>query len=141
MFRSDDLLSLIYGVRDRGLLDLCVGRPAQSAHQQDAFPTLELKAAALTEAIINVHPFIDANKRTGIMAGMSMLLVNGHTPVAESDDLYAVAIEVESGLMTLEGLADWMRDTNNVLPLSADEVRTERLFNPDIWEIDELEPS
>lgn len=117
-----------------------MNRPASSAGQEDAYPTLELKAASLTESIINIHPFIDANKRTGIMAGMSMLLVNGHTPVADADDLYQVAIEVESGLMTLEGLAEWMGDTSNVLPLMPSEIDNVRLFDPDVWEIDALEP-
>lgn len=80
-----------------------MNRPRYSAGQQDVYKTLEEKAAALTEAIIKVHPFVDANKRTGIMSGMSMLLVNGRTPIASAEDLYLLAIEVENGLITQEG--------------------------------------
>jgi death-on-curing protein len=122
------------------MLDLCVNRPRQSAGQQDIYKTLEEKAAALTEAIINVHPFVDANKRTGIMSGMSMLLVNGRTPIASAEDLYSLAIEVENGLLTQEGLAEWMSDPSNVLPLTPDEiVANPQLFDPDVWELGELE--
>lgn len=104
------------------------------------FSTLELKAAALTEGIINVHPFVDANKRTGIMAGMTMLQVNGRTPVVSAEELYDVAIEIEDGRLTLEGLADWMLDYSKVLPLTSDEMLSNaQLFDPDSWVLDQLD--
>jgi death on curing protein len=37
------------GLRDLGLLDAAVNRPAQSAFGEDAYPTLAAKAAALLE--------------------------------------------------------------------------------------------
>ena len=83
---------------------------------------------------------VDANKRTGIMSGMSMLLVNGRTPIASAEDLYLLAIEVENGLMTQEGLAEWMSDQSNVLPLTYEEiVANPQLFDPEVWELGEHE--
>ena len=91
---------------------------------------MEEKAAALTESIINTHVFVNGNKRTGIMAGMVMLEVNGMTVVAESDELTKVALEVEAGSMTLQGLAEWMSEPANVLPLTPDEIRDDpQLFD------------
>ena len=64
------------GIRDQGLLESAVARPMQSFGDELLFPTLASMAAALTVGIIQNHPFLDGNKRTGIAAGMAFLRAN-----------------------------------------------------------------
>jgi len=46
-------------VRDIGLLDSALARPQSSAFGEDAYPTLQLKAAALMHSLIKNHSLID----------------------------------------------------------------------------------
>lgn len=109
------------GVLNWSSFDVSLHKPQMSFGGVDLFPTLEEKAAALAIAVIRNHPFVDANKRTGILAGMVMLMANGRGPIAEPDDLYQVAIAIEQGTMTQQQLTEWMRDWNNVLPVTWEE--------------------
>lgn len=115
-----------YGTSDEfpysGALERACARPKQSAFGELVYPTLEAKAAALTDSIIKTHVFVNGNKRTGIMAGMVMLEVNGRTVIAPSEDLTRVALDVESGAMTLKGLTEWMAVERNVAPLTPSEI-------------------
>lgn len=45
----------------------------QSAGSQDAYPSIELKAAHLLYFIIKNHPFVDGNKRSGAFAFIRLL--------------------------------------------------------------------
>ena len=65
------------GVRDVGLLESALMRPASSAFGQDAYPDLWSKAAALMHSVIRNHPFMDANKRTSVNLALAFLARNG----------------------------------------------------------------
>lgn len=51
-------------VRDEALLASAVARPGTSIMGQDAFGSLELKAAVLLESAARNHPLVDGKKRT-----------------------------------------------------------------------------
>lgn len=44
---------------------------------KELYPDVFLKAAALLDSLINNHPFVDGNKRTGITAAALFLQANG----------------------------------------------------------------
>ncbi|MEJ1230133.1 MAG: Fic family protein [Galbitalea sp.] len=50
-------------IRDEGLLFSALARPATSVFGNDAYATLELKAAALLSSVARNHALIDGNKR------------------------------------------------------------------------------
>lgn len=58
------------GVRDTGSLEAAVDRPYSSFGGQEMFPGPFAKAAALMESIIQRHPFVDGNKRTGVASAV-----------------------------------------------------------------------
>ncbi len=66
------------------------------------------------------HPFLDANKRTGILSGVVFLTLNGNAIRAERDALYRAAVSVEDESMSLADLATWFED--NSLPLTETEM-------------------
>lgn len=87
-------------LRDVGLLDAAVGRPAATAFGQDAYPTLPEKAAALLHSIVSSHPFVDGNKRMGWAAARAFLELNGATLHHTENDAYELVIAVASGAIT-----------------------------------------
>ena len=53
------------GVRDRGLLESALARPS-NIYQYDHSAQIAQLAAAYAGGIIQNHPFVDGNKRTGL---------------------------------------------------------------------------
>lgn len=57
----------------------CVAEPAAMAGSVELYPQLSDKAAALLVAVARTYrPFVDGNKRAGLVAATSMVNVNGH---------------------------------------------------------------
>jgi death on curing protein len=102
----------LHGVRDLAMLESALGRPAASFDDRDLYPDPFTKAAALMESLINNHPFVDGNKRTGIAAAVLFLRVNGHHFSASPDDLEKKTLLVAQGRMNLEGIAKWLRESS-----------------------------
>ena len=66
-----------HGLRNLSSLESALARPFQSFENQELYPTVILKAAALLESLIINHPYIDGNKRTGYALLRLFLLSNG----------------------------------------------------------------
>jgi death-on-curing protein len=66
-------------LRDVGLLSSAVVRPQTVAFGVEAYTDVWDKAAALMHSLIANHPFVDGNKRTGLVATMDFLDRNGIT--------------------------------------------------------------
>ena len=98
-----------HGVRDLGALLSALGRPQASFEGQDLYPSLEHKGAALMLSLIQNHPFVDGNKRTGVAALGLFLALNGHRLVADNADLVALALGVARSQYGLEDVVAWLR--------------------------------
>lgn len=85
-------------IRDVGLLESALARPRASAFGQDAYPDVWSKAAALLHSIVVNHPFVDANKRTGLALAVMLLGRNGvDTTSADQDALFDLLVGVALG--------------------------------------------
>jgi death-on-curing protein len=92
-------------VRDVGLLDAAVARPRSSAFGADAYPSLELKAAALLHSIVRGHALADGNKRLAWLATVVFLDLN-HRPVSLADDAaFTLVMEAAEGRLDVEQIA------------------------------------
>ena len=98
-----------HGVRDLGALLSALGRPQASFEGRDLYPSLEHKGAALMLSLIQNHPFVDGNKRTGVAALGLFLALNGHRLVADNADLVALALGVARSQYGLEDVVAWLR--------------------------------
>lgn len=67
------------GLRDPGLLHSAVARPFATFDNQDLYPTVFDKAAALFHSLIKNHPFLDGTKRTAFAAALYFLQQSGYT--------------------------------------------------------------
>ena len=107
----EDLLGLVRRlgagpVRDVGLLDAAVVRTRSSAFGEDAYPTLQLKAAALLHSLVSNHALVDGNKRLGWLATTVFLDINGATGELGDDDAFDLVLAVAEGRLDVEGIAD-----------------------------------
>jgi death-on-curing protein len=103
----EDLLTIVeryrlQAVRDLGLLDSAAHRPQTSLFGDDAYPTIEQKAAVLLESIVRNHPLIDGNKRLGWIAAVMFLERNDLRVDAPFDDAYDLVIAVATGDMSYQ---------------------------------------
>lgn len=98
-------------VRDVGLLESAAARPTTTLWGREAYPSLELKAAALLESLVRNHPLVDGNKRLGFLAVVVFLGLNGLELDAPDDDAYDMVIAVAEGraelAATQERLGRW----------------------------------
>ena len=114
----DDLLELARAllgnpppIRDTGLLGSAIARPQTTVLGQDAYEDIWTKAASLLDSIVNNHGLIDGNKRLGWLATAVFLELNSHSVAsAASDTVYDLVIQVATGHLTIEQLADQLRN-------------------------------
>ena len=96
------------GVRDAGALEAATARPYTAFGGVAFYPTPFAKAAALMESIIHRHPFVDGNKRTGLLAAAFSLDEAGYDLEASQQELADVAVEVADHFLDVNGLTSWL---------------------------------
>ena len=97
----------IHGVRDLNLLLSALGRPRASFDNEDLYPDIFSKAAALVDSLIRNHPFIDGNKRTGITAAGLFLHRNGYRLTASNTELETFALEAAKSAFSIQQITNW----------------------------------
>lgn len=98
------------GTRDIGLLESAIARPFQTFGGEDLYPTIFEKAAALGESLIINHPFVDGNKRTGMLAMAGLLIEHNLYLTAASEDLYNFVINISTGSISFEKIVEWLKN-------------------------------
>jgi len=102
-----------HGVRDMGLLLSALGRPKATFEGKELHSTIYQKAAALSASMINNHPFVDGNKRTGIGATVLFLSLNGYVLTASNQELLDLTMEIVQKKTAIDTIANWFeRHTN-----------------------------
>jgi death-on-curing protein len=119
---AEQFLGRAVEVRDPGLLDSAVSRPASSMMGVEAYPTIDLKAAALLDSTVNNHSLTDGNKRLGLIAVATFYEVNGFYFDPPHDDVYELVMAVADGSQRdVAKIAEVL--TNWRAPLASDENR------------------
>lgn len=99
----------LQGIRDQGSLESSVMQPLQSFGDQDLYPSLIEKAAALGYFLIQNHPFLDGNKRVGHAALETVLILNGYELSAGVDEQESVVLDVARGELRREEFTEWVQ--------------------------------
>jgi death-on-curing protein len=110
----EDVLGMIRSlgigpVRDLGLLDSAVNRPRSSAFGEDAYTTLDLKAAALLHSLTKNHALVDGNKRIAWLCTVVFCDLNGVAPSLSDDEGFQLVWDVASTQMELDEIAGRLR--------------------------------
>ncbi|WP_417374401.1 type II toxin-antitoxin system death-on-curing family toxin [Glutamicibacter protophormiae] len=91
-----------FHVRDAGLLASALARPSASMVGEDAYPSLDRKAAALLDSMLRNHPLVDGNKRTGWTAMVAFLWVNGFRHDFDTDTGFDLVVGIAEGVVDLD---------------------------------------
>lgn len=96
----------ISGMRDADLLSSALARPQNQVAYGE--PSVFDLAAAYAFGIIQNHPFIDGNKRTGFLASYVFLDLNGWELIAPEADAVTAVLALAAGTMDEAGFSDWL---------------------------------
>jgi death-on-curing protein len=111
----EELLEIAAGVlpdvlvRDVGLLSSAADRPRTSVFGEDAYPTIESKAAALLHSLARNHPLVDGNKRLAWAGMRTFLILNDADIEYTVDDAEQMVLSVAAGDWDVPDVADWIR--------------------------------
>lgn len=108
-----------FHVRDAGLLSSALARPAASLFGEDAYATLDRKAATLLESLTRNHPLFDGNKRTAWTSFVAFLWINGFKHDFDTDGAFDLIVGVAAGDIDLD--ESERRISTHRVPLSAAE--------------------
>ena len=92
-------------IRDEGLLFSALARPATSVFGNDAYETLELKAAALLTSVARNHALIDGNKRFSWYLTLAFFRLNGYRVVMSNVEAFDLVLAVAQGSLELDEIA------------------------------------
>ena len=97
------------GVRDVGLLESALAQPrmAFGGNTLRTFP-FEMAAAYLFHIVQN-HPFVDGNKRTGAVAALMFLDLNGVELSVPKGAIYDITIAVATGQAGKQTVVEFFR--------------------------------
>ena len=97
------------GVRDAGLLQSALARPRQLQSYGDDADVIDMAAAYLV-GIVRNHPFVDGNKRTGFLASVLFLEINGYRFTATEESAAQAVIGLAAGRLNETEIAVWIRE-------------------------------
>ena len=89
------------GLRDEALLHSGLGRPLN--HIAYASSDIIELATIYTAGIVQNHPFVDGNKRTGFVVGVLFLELNGYRFRASEEAAAQAVLELAAGTLDKKG--------------------------------------
>jgi len=101
------------GTRDRARLEAATASQYQEVFGSVLYETVFDKAAALCRGIIADHPFVDGNKRTGIMAALIFLERNGKLTKITDKELENFAVQIAVEHLDIPVIAAWLQAHTN----------------------------
>ena len=98
------------GTRDRGLLESAVSSANPVFGEEEAYPTVEQRAARLAYAITQNHPFVDGNKRIGMLVMLMTLRLN-HVQIQYTQaELIQLGLSVADNSYRYEDILAWINN-------------------------------
>ena len=97
-------------VRDLGLVQSALLRPETSLFGEPAYPSIDLKGAALMESLAKNHPFFDGNKRSAWFGLNYFLEINGFEIIADENTAFEYVLGVATSALNLAQSAKWIAE-------------------------------
>ncbi len=98
------------GLRDEGLMLSALARPENVCAYEPEADIFRL-AAAYCVGIVKNHPFIDGNKRTGVLCAVVFLGINGVELAFDEAEIVAMIYGLASSEVTELQLENWLRSS------------------------------
>jgi len=97
-----------HGLRDKGLLESAVYSIMSEFEGNEAYPTIEEKAARLMYSLTNNHAFVDGNKRIGIFTMLMILKLNNVSIKYTQAELISLGLSVADGKTNYDEILIWI---------------------------------
>lgn len=97
LYITERALGVTPAVRDAGLLESAAARPRTELFGKPVYPTLALKAAALTLSLVDNHALVDGNKRLGLAGLITFLGINGSRLMWANDEAHDLIVSIAAG--------------------------------------------
>ncbi len=97
------------GIRDQALLVSALSQPPATFDGEFLHANLFSMAAAYLFHIVKNHAFIDGNKRTGLLAALVFLDINGVSIGQGSEKLFELTMAVAEGRMDKDEVAESLK--------------------------------
>lgn len=97
------------GIRDTGLLTSALAMPSATFSGEFLHTDIYEMAAAYLFHLVKNHPFLDGNKRTGALAALVFLELNGWSFDAPEDIFAEMVLAVARGDLNKAGAAVFIR--------------------------------
>jgi death-on-curing protein len=96
------------GIRDTTMLDASINSPFHTFDGQNLYPTIQAMAAHLAFSLIKNHPFLDGNKRIGILSMLVFLDINDIPVDCTDDELVTLGLGLADSSITESELIEWI---------------------------------
>lgn len=96
------------GIRDVTLLESALANPFQSFGGSYLYPTIREKAARLAFGIISNHPFVDGNKRIGVLTMLVFLESNNIFLQYSNDELIYLGLGIADSTLKYNEILEWI---------------------------------
>jgi death-on-curing protein len=106
------------GIRDIELLKSALGMPPATFGGEFLHTDLCQMVAAYLFHLVKNHPFVDGNKRVGVVAALVFLTLNGFDVTAPEDELAEMVLAVARGEMDKAQIAVFIRNWSNTILVS-----------------------
>jgi death on curing protein len=98
------------GLRDEGLMLSALARPENIQAYEPEADIFRLAAAYCT-GIVKNHPFVDGNKRTGVLCAVVFLGINGVELIFDEATIVTIIYGLAAGDVTELQLENWLRSS------------------------------
>jgi death-on-curing protein len=96
------------GLRDLGRLEAALATQSQNIFGDELYPTITDKSAAIIRGIIADHAFIDGNKRTAMLAGLTLLKINGLEYSFTNGEIEDFAVKIATQKLDIPQITSWL---------------------------------
>ena len=98
------------GIRDLGRLEAAIATQTQNVFGEELYSSIVDKAAALIRAVVADHPFINGNKRTAMLVGITFLEINGLSFVAKPGEIEDFAVNIATKHLDIPIISAWLSE-------------------------------
>lgn len=96
------------GIRDMGMLESAIYGAMQVFDNEELYPTPQERAARLAFALTKNHPFLDGNKRVGILVMLMTLRLNHITIAFSQQETIALGRSIADGTIDYRQILEWI---------------------------------
>jgi death on curing protein len=103
------------GIRDIALLETALAKPRQLMAYEKKVSLFDL-AGSYCFGVVRRHPFMDGNKRTGLLCARAFLFLNGYELDPEEADEVDTIMKLAEGSLTEKKLSHWLEVNSTPSP-------------------------